>query len=60
MTESENQTAETASDVENNAEADNQKSGCLGLFYDGKPWEAFKSVALIFSFIVNLVFFIVL
>lgn len=73
MAESENQTTESAAEVENEpvteesaAEMgnepgiDNQRSGCAGWLYSGKPWEAFKTVALIFSFVVNIIFFIVL
>jgi len=57
MAGNDNQTTESVSDVEN---ADNQNGGCRGVLYGGKPWEAFKTIALIFSFIVNLIFFIVL
>lgn len=57
MAENETQTTEPVSDVEN---AENQNSGCRGWLYDGKPWDAFKTVALIFSFVVNIIFFIVL
>jgi hypothetical protein len=60
MTESENQTTETAADVNNEPGTDNRKNGCSGWLYSGKPWDAFKTVALIFSFVVNIIFFIVL
>lgn len=42
------------------AVATNERRGCLGWLYDGKPWEAFKTFALIFSFVVNIIFFILL
>ena len=57
MTENENQTIESAPDAE---ETQSQNKGCGGIFYGGKPWDAFKTIALIFSFIVNIIFFIVL
>lgn len=57
MAESENQITEPASDVEN---TDNQNGGCRSWLYNGKPWEAFKTIALIFSFIINIIFFVVL
>lgn len=60
MTESENQTTEPTENVENEPGTENQKSGCMGWLYGGKPWDAFKTVALIFSFIVNIIFFVVL
>jgi hypothetical protein len=50
----------TENETQTTANSDGQNSGCRGLLYDGKPWEAFKTVALIFSFIVNIIFFIVL
>ncbi|PIE80583.1 MAG: hypothetical protein CSA11_07500 [Chloroflexi bacterium] len=50
---SENDTQTTAGDT-------TRKGGCRSWIYGGKPWEAFKTFALIFSFIVNIVFFIVL
>ncbi|MBE2221211.1 MAG: hypothetical protein IAF02_06710 [Anaerolineae bacterium] len=63
MAENDTQTTESTESVDN-AEisvADNsQNKGCGSWFYGGKPWEAFKTVALIFSFIVNIIFFIVL
>ena len=51
MAESETQTTEST---------ENQNGGCSGWLYSGKPWDAFKTIALIFSFIVNIIFFIVL
>jgi hypothetical protein len=47
-------------EVQTTESADNEKSGCSSWLYGGKPWDAFKTIALIFSFIVNIVFFIVL
>jgi hypothetical protein len=69
MSEQENNVTEPA--VENNGQETavaqdaptqepSQNGGCRRWLYDGKPWEAFKTFALIFSFIVNIVLFIVL
>jgi hypothetical protein len=69
MSEQENNVTEPA--VENNGQEtavaqdaptqeQSQNGGCRRWLYDGKPWEAFKTFALIFSFIVNIIFFIVL
>lgn len=60
MTENEVQTTESVVDENDKVSADNQNSGCGRWLYNGKPWEAFKTFALIFSFIVNIVFFLVL
>ncbi len=47
-------------DAQTTESTESQNSGCRGWLYSGKPWEAFKTFALIFSFIVNIIFFIVL
>jgi hypothetical protein len=49
-----------ALDAESGTQDINQRGGCGRWLYSGKPWEAFKTFALIFSFIVNIVFFVVL
>lgn len=60
MAENNVQTTEPAADGNNNGNRDKQNRGCGRWLYGGKPWEAFKTFALIFSFIVNLIFFLVL
>ena len=60
MAENDTQVTESAANTDDGVEAKSQNRGCGGLFYGGKPWDAFKTIALIFSFIVNIIFFIVL
>jgi hypothetical protein len=60
MAEHENQTSENVNDEQSVETVDSQNRGCGRWLYGGRPWEAFKTFALIFSFIVNIVFFVVL
>lgn len=60
MTEQEVSQVETNEAAPDAVENTNENRGCMGWLYGGKPWEAFKTVALIFSFVVNIIFFIVL
>jgi hypothetical protein len=60
MAENDNTPNEPAAEAADDAGTSSQNSGCSGFLYGGKPWSAFTTIALIFSFIVNIIFFIVL